>query len=159
MNLRTFFATLISLITLTSFATGPAQIVFHGRIFVAGVDRAGSTLTITIEGQEPELIMAAVDGTYRVSVAEGSTAVLCFAHNGHISKTVVLDTQNAFASATTTSRNKKIAFDVILQEDLTPEVNAQQTVVGSIRFVRGSGLMKVGYEQSTIQPVLAMLGK
>ena len=118
MNLRTFFATLISLITLTTFATGPTQIVFHGRIFVAGADRAGSTLTITTEGQEPELIMAAVDGTYRVSVAEGSTAVLCFAHKGHISKTVVLDSQNAFASATTTSRNKKIAFDVILQKTL-----------------------------------------
>ena len=159
MNLRTLFATLISLITLTSFATGPEQIVFHGRIFVAGTDRAGSTLTITTEGQVPELIVAAIDGTYRISVAEGSTAVLCFAHKGHISKTVVLDTQNAFASATTTSRNKKITFDVILQENLTPELPAEQNVVGSIRFVRGSGLMKVGYEQSTIQPVLAMLGK
>lgn len=159
MNLRSFLATLISLITLSSFATGPEQIVFHGRIFVAGADRAGSTLTITTEGHDPELIKAAVDGTYRISVAEGSTAVLCFAHNGHISKTIVLDTQNAFASVTTTSRNKKIAFDVILQENLTPELPADQNVVGSIRFVRGSGLMKVGYEQSTIQPVLAMLGK
>mgnify|MGYP003381033774 CR=1 FL=1 len=65
MNLRTFFATLISLITLSSYATGPEQIVFHGRIFVAGADRAGSTLTITTDGQEPELIMAAIDGTYR----------------------------------------------------------------------------------------------
>lgn len=154
-----FLATLINVITLTSMAAGPAQVTFHGRILVADTDRAGSTLTLTTEGQAPELITAAADGTYRLSVPEGSKAVLHFAHAGHITKSVVLDTQYAFASSSNSSRNKRIAFDVVLQENLTPEVQAEQGVVGTIRFVRGSGLMKVSYDQSPVQPVLAMLGK
>lgn len=152
---RILFTAIVIFITLTSRAAGPQHIAFHGQVQVTAPDTARIVLTLTIEGQGTEDIPVAADGTFRVRVPEGSRAVLSFAQDAHITKWVLLDTQHAFDSSSNSGRNKRIAFDVILDRSNAPVAQAEQHLVGSIRFIRGSGLMKLHYEQEPVAWVSA----
>ncbi|MCB0794171.1 MAG: hypothetical protein KDB88_05495 [Flavobacteriales bacterium] len=132
---------MLALVTQVSAQQQPC-IEFHGNIHSGFGDPGMSHIVLAIGDQPAETVPVSPSGAFRVYVPEGAQAVMSFVLSDHVRKSVVVDGQDAFVSNSNKKKNKRIAFDVMLNE-IRPDEEAVEQIVGRIRFLRGSGLMKV----------------
>jgi len=93
-----------------------------------------------------------VDGRFKFVVPVGAKARLLFIKPGYLTKEVEVDTQNAMNTDEARKMNRKVKFDVVLEEELQHIGEAYLGPVGQIRFVNGTGLMRVTHD-GRLKPV------
>ena len=86
------------------------------------------------------------NGRFEFKVPVGSKARLIFLKPGYLTKEVEVDTKNALTSDQARKLNKKVKFDVVLEEELQHMDEVYLGPVGYIHFVNGSGLMRVRHD-------------
>lgn len=90
------------------------------------------------------------DGRFEFKVPVGSKARLIFLKPGYLTKEVEVDTRNALNSDQARKLNKKVKFDVVLDEELQHVNEVYMGPVGFIHFVNGTGLMRVRHDERMI---------
>ncbi len=86
------------------------------------------------------------NGRFEFKVPVGSKARLIFLKPGYLTKEVEVDTKNALNTDRSSKLNKKVQFDVVLEEELEHVDEVYLGPVGYIDFVNGSGLMRVRHD-------------
>lgn len=86
-------------------------------------------------------------GRFEFHVPVGQKVRLVFLKPGYLTKVVVVDTRNALTSEQARKLNKKVRFDVVLEEELEHVSEMYMGPVGYIHFVNGSGLMRVRHDE------------
>ncbi len=143
-------AALLALFGLSVFAAptneAPDRVLLTGWLHVE--DRTVEDLVLVVELDGEHCLYAEVRGSGRfiVEVPANSRAVLRFDKPGHLSKEVVVDTRNALASSKAQRANRRIDFDVVLEPEEKRPGRRYDGPVGSLRFVKGTGSMKVGHD-------------
>ena len=89
-------------------------------------------------------------GRFKFNVPVGTKARLIFIKPGYLTKEVEVDTKNALTSDRARQLNKKVKFDVVLEEELQHVNEVYMGPVGYIHFVNGSGLMRVRHDERMI---------
>lgn len=89
-------------------------------------------------------------GRFKFNVPVGTKARLIFIKPGYLTKEVEVDTKNAMNSDRARQLNKKVKFDVVLEEELQHMNEAYMGPVGYIHFVNGSGLMRVRHDERMV---------
>ena len=138
------------LITSTAFAGQGTVVNFHGRVHLADPTVGTGSLVLTIEGQNPEMVPVAANGAFRVFVPDGRKAALSFSCPGHLTKTVLVETTNASRSTKGLGKDRKVEFDVMLSKSASDRGPGDEHLVGLIRFLNGSGLLKVIYDPAPV---------
>lgn len=92
-------------------------------------------------------------GHFKFTVPVGTKARLIFLKPGYLTKEVEVDTKNALNTDAARKLNKKVKFDVVLEEELQHENEVYMGPVGYIQFVNGSGLMRVRHDER-MKPVV-----
>ena len=87
------------------------------------------------------------NGRFEFKVPVGSKARLIFLKPGFLTKEVEVDTKNALNNDDARKLNKKVKFDVVLDEELQHMDEVYMGPVGYIHFVNGSGLMRVRHDE------------
>ena len=87
-----------------------------------------------------------VDGRFKFAVPVGAKARLFFIKPGYLTKEVEVDTKNALTTDEARKFNKKVKFDVVLEEELLHVGETYFGPVGQIHFVNGTGLMRVTHD-------------
>ncbi|MBV6403710.1 MAG: hypothetical protein GFGODING_00455 [Flavobacteriales bacterium] len=109
------------------------------------VDQRESVLSVELEGETCVYTVLETDGYFAFSLPVDARAELFFAKPGHLAKRITVDTRNADSSAKARRVNKNVRFEVVLEEAGSRPALADNRLVGSISFVKGTGLMKVRY--------------
>lgn len=91
------------------------------------------------------------DGIFRLSMTVGSKAYLRFERTGYLTKEILVDTKNADKCTTNCSKNEKLRFDVQMTPVLPDRSLRYAGPVGTITFMKGTGLMKVRYDRSLVR--------
>ncbi len=89
-------------------------------------------------------------GRFKFNVPVGTKARLIFIKPGYLTKEVEVDTKNAMTGEQARQLNKKVKFDVVLEEELEHVNEMYIDPVGFIHFVNGSGLMRVRHDERMI---------
>ncbi len=92
-------------------------------------------------------------GRFEFKVPVGAKARLIFLKPRYLTKEVVVDTRNAMTSDDACRLNKKVKFDVVLEEELQHRYETHPGPVGFITFVNGSGLMRVRHDERMVPVV------
>ncbi len=87
------------------------------------------------------------NGRFEFKVPVGSKARLIFVKPGFLTKEVEVDTKNALNNEEARKLNKKVKFDVVLEEEAQHMNEVYSGPVGYIHFVNGSGLMRVRHDE------------
>ena len=87
------------------------------------------------------------NGRFEFKVPVGTKARLIFLKPGFLTKEVEVDTKNALNNDQARKLNKKVKFDVVLEEELQHISEVYLGPVGYIHFVNGSGLMRVRHDE------------
>jgi len=87
------------------------------------------------------------NGRFEFNVPVGAKARLIFMKPGFLTKEVEVDTKNALNNDQARKLNKKVKFDVVLEEELQHMDEVYMGPVGYIHFVNGSGLMRVRHDE------------
>lgn len=90
------------------------------------------------------------NGRFEFKVPVGAKARLIFLKPGYLAKEVVVDTRNALNSDQARKLNKKVKFDVVLDEELQHLNEVYMGPVGYIHFVNGTGLMRVRHDERMV---------
>jgi hypothetical protein len=107
----------------------------------------GEQAILVVELEEDQCLRSVLlrNGRFNFDVPVGAKARLIFIQPGYHTKEVTVDTKNALCSERSRQMNDKVKFDVVLEP---LEEHPRETYlgpVGSIRFVRGTGLMRVDH--------------
>jgi len=142
-------AALLSLCTLAAFAGGPTlsdRVTIKGQLFAGPGDMDHALLVVELEDEQCLRSVMMRNGRFSFEVPVGSRARLIFMHPGHHTKEVLVDTRNALCTERARRINDKVKFDVVLEplEEHPSETYAGP--VGSIRFIKGSGVMRVQHD-------------
>ena len=78
----------------------------------------------------------------------GSSAYLRFEQPGYLSKEVLVNTANADLCEKDCRKNENLKFDVQMTPELSDKRQQYAGPVGTITFLKGSGLMKVRYDRT-----------
>lgn len=142
-------AALIFLGTLAALANGPTgndRVLIKGQLY-AGPGELGNALLV-VEVEEESCLRSVMmrNGRFSFEVPLGAKARLIFMQPGYHTKEVVVDTRNALCTERARQMNDKVKFDVVLEplEEHPSETYAGP--VGSIRFIKGSGVMRVQHD-------------
>lgn len=120
-----------------------------GRILLDGETAADAVLIIEVNDLDCIPFDLEADGRFTLSLPVNSKANIRFEKPGYLSKEVTVDTRHALLTKDAVKENKLVRFDVQMQ----PEPDALRMYagpVGTISFVKGSGLMKVRYDRTLI---------
>ncbi len=120
-------------------------VMISGWLTGSEVDQHESVLSVEVEGETCLYALLEPDGYFAFSVPVDSRTELYFHKPGHLSKRVAVDTHNADSSAKARRVNKNVRFEVVIEEAGSRPATADNRLVGSISFVKGTGLMKVRY--------------
>lgn len=126
------------------------RIMVSGQILLDGAPSENVQLTVMLDGISCATYQVRANGGFKFSLPAETMAVLHFSKLGYLSKDIVVDTRNALCSTAARKRNHAVAFDVQMQ----PAPFMERTFanpVGTITFIRGSGLMKVEHDRTLIK--------
>lgn len=136
---------LISLMAMSALCVLAAeQVTIKGQLFSADNEYSNARVYVIQQSGITEYEVSE-NGHFHLKVAAAEKTLLRFEKLGYITKEVLVDTKNIFVSNRAKKQNRSIKFDV----ELMPESFGTQVAfiapVGQIRFVNGSGLMRVEY--------------
>ncbi len=127
-----------------------AEVTISGRLHAE--NSALSDAVVVVELGNDACLRSELDasGRFKFNVPVGTKARLIFIKPGYLTKEVEVDTKNAMTSEQARQLNKKVKFDVVLEEELEHVNEMYMGPVGFIHFVNGSGLMRVRHDERMI---------
>lgn len=105
-----------------------------------------AVLVVELEGRDCLFAELFDNGQFFFRLPVGTKATLLFIKPGHLPKEVVVDTHNAMITPKAQRENRKVRFEVVLEEESMRPGRRYEGPVGSIHFVRGTGTMKVKHD-------------
>ena len=152
---------LFALIGLSLFA-GPSPVIVRDEVRITGwlhskdgrMDNA--VLVVELEGESCLYTELAFNGRFAFTVPLNAKARLIFLKPGHLAKEVDVDTRNALNTPQAERLNRKVEFDVVLENEEQRPGRRYEGPVGSITFLNGTGNMKVKHDLRVVAatPVL-----
>ncbi len=133
---------------------GTGRVLVSGRLMAHGIRADERVLVFDADGRCLARTPVAFTGHFRVALPAHAQVTLHFRKPGHVEKVVRVDTRNAVDSAKARRLNRNVHFDVVLVPVVELPDMAYDGPVGSISFVRGSGLMTVRHHER-LMPVTA----
>jgi hypothetical protein len=121
---------------------GNSHVTIKGQLLASDDDFSTARVLVISASGTQELDVKA-DGRYNITVCAKEPVLLRFEKGGHITKEVKLNTNNIFASKMAIKKNRILRFNVELMPENFGVDLAFIAPVGEIRFLNGSGLMKV----------------
>ena len=125
------------------------HIEIHGRLLLDGEALSDAILIVEVNDLECVPFDLYPDGRFELSLPLDAKASIRFEKPGYLSKDVVVDTRNALRTKEAVRKNKLVRFDVQLQPEPRNE-RMYAGPVGSITFVKGTGLMKVRHDRTLV---------
>jgi hypothetical protein len=122
------------------------QIEIRGRMLVDDTIMSDALLVVEVDDQRCLPFQLDGDGRFMLRLPVGSKIQLRFEKPGYLTKEVLIDTKNALNTKRAAKLNKLVRFDVQMSRELPDRVYAGP--VGTITFLKGSGLMKVKYDRT-----------
>jgi len=119
-----------------------ASVTIKGQVFSADKDNSRVKITV-IQGSETMELKLSESGHFNLKLEASDNALLRFEKLGCITKEVLLDMTNIYATNRAKRKNKVIRFDVELMPENFGAPVAFIAPVGQIRFLNGSGLMRI----------------
>lgn len=124
------------------------MVEISGRMVLDELTLADALLVVEVDDAQCVPFELEADGRFRFKVPLGSKACLRFEKPGYLTKSILVDTRNALLTDEARKKNKHVRFDVRMSPSWGHEHLCYAGPVGSISFLKGSGLMKVLYDRS-----------
>ena len=121
------------------------HVMITGWLSASEADQDDAVLSVELEGETCVYALLEPDGRFAFSLPVDPRAELFFGKPGHAGKRIVVDTRNADGSAKARRVNKDVRFEVVLDREGERPLAQEAGPVGSISFLKGTGLMKVRY--------------
>ena len=142
----------ISIAALCHAQSPPKTVDIKGRILVDDVGPWDNSLTVVeLDNTSCIPLEMAADGKFRLAMNVGNKAYLRFEHAGYLTKEILVDTKHADECTANCHKNEKLRFDVQMTPELSDKELHYAGPVGTITFVKGSGLMKVRFDRSLVR--------
>lgn len=119
------------------------EVTIAGRLHADSADLADAVLVVEVEEDHCLRSVLLRNGRFNFDVPVGARARLLFVKPGFHTKEVVVDTRNALCTERARQMNDKVKFDVVLEPLDEHPSETYAGPVGSIRFIKGSGVMRV----------------
>lgn len=134
-------------LSLVAAATPPRnEVLISGWLLADGTRMDDAVLVVELEGRDCLFAELFDNGQFFFRLPVVAKATLLFIKPGHLPKEVVVDTHNAMITPKAQRENRKMKFDVVLEEENKHPGRRYDGPVGSIHFVRGTGTMKVKHD-------------
>ena len=145
--LLTALLALLGIAALAAPVSTKEEVVISGQLHAD--DLSLSDAVVVVELGEDACLRSELgaNGRFAFKVPVGSKARLLFLKPGYLTKEVAVDTKNALNSDQARKLNKKVKFDVVLEEELQHVGEVYMGPVGYIHFVNGTGLMRVRHDE------------
>ncbi len=148
---------LAALLSLSLFAAPPGskrmqEMLVTGWLIVDDGTVADVDLVVEIDGERCHIARVLGSGRFDVALPVGGKAVLRFHKPGHLTKEVVVDTRNLDGPGNFHHLPRKVRFGVVLEPhpEQLQHTTSYEGPVGSIDFLRGTGLMKVVHNENKV---------
>ncbi len=130
-------------LSLSADPSGPEVVRVMGRLHNTDGRLDDAVLVVELGGEH--CLSAELDayGRFTMDLPVNSRVLLQFLQSGHLPKEVVVDTHNAMNTPKARRENRKVKFEVVLEEERVRPGHRYERPVGSIHFVNGTGTMKV----------------
>lgn len=138
-----------SLLITSSAVLAGKTITLHGKVETLDGGPRRTVVVIERENGATDSLVVGAGGSFRVVVVENSRVQLTFKQAGYITKVVDIDAEHAFPKFKE-ENERKVKFDVQLLPQSPSNDLGFLAPVGHIRFVKGSGLMKVHYDHNLV---------
>ena len=130
-------------LTLLAAPAGPDAIRITGQLHSTEGRLADAVLVVELEGAHCLQAELREDGRFQMDLPLDSKVRLHFIQPGHLPKEVEVDTRNALNTPKALRENRKVKFEVVLESEEQRPGRRYDGPVGAIRFVNGTGTMKV----------------
>lgn len=149
--LSTLLAGFLSVLGIVCFAMAAQaaddMVTIQGHLRADDLPLSDALLVVEVKTDEVCLRSElSTDGHFKFAVPVGAKARLIFIKPGYLTKEVEVDTKNAMNTDEARRMNKKVKFDVVLEEELQHIGEVYMGPVGRIHFVNGTGLMRVTHD-------------
>ncbi len=147
---------LLALFSLVVFAAPQgdcSEVTITGYMQADGMDLRDAVLVVELENNECLESSLQANGKFQFTIPANIKARLMFLKPGFLPKEVYLDTKNAMNNDDACQRNKKVEFDVKLEEALQHLNEQHAGPVGYITFVNGTGIMRIRHDERMIEVV------
>jgi hypothetical protein len=139
---------LFALLALSLFAAPvaparPDAIRVAGQLYITEGHLADAVLVVELEGEHCLAAQLDAHGRFTMDLPMNSRVRLHFIQPGHLPKEVLVDTRNALNTPKALRENRKVKFEVVLESEEQRPGLKYDGPVGAIRFVNGTGTMKV----------------
>lgn len=124
---------------------GDGLVTIKGQLYSDPFVAERAVLVVELEEEQCLRSVLLRNGKFNFDVPVGAKARLIFIQPGYHVKEVIVDTKNALCSERARQMNDKVKFDVVLEPLEEHPLETYNGPVGSIRFVRGTGLMRVDH--------------
>lgn len=134
------------------------EVTITGHLLADDQPLNDAVLVVELSGNSCLRSELRANGQFKFRVPVGAKARLFFLKPGYLTKEVLVDTKNAMNTDRARSLNKKVEFDVVLDEELQHVGETYIGPVGHITFVNGTGLMRVRHDERMValeQPIQA----
>lgn len=141
-------AALLGLLGLAAYGSpvNSGEVTIAGRLHADSADLADAVLVVEVEAQQCLRSVLLRNGRFNFNVPVGAKARLFFVKPGFHTKEVLVDTRNALCTDRARRSNDKVKFDVVLERLEEHPRETYAGPVGSIHFVKGTGLMRVAHD-------------
>ena len=141
-------AALLGLFGLAAYGSpvNSGEVTIVGRLHADSADLADAVLVVEVEQEHCLRSVLLRNGRFNFEVPVGARARLLFVKPGFHTKEVVVDTQHALCSDRARKLNDKVKFDVVLEPLAEHPNETYAGPVGSIHFVKGTGLIRVKHD-------------
>ena len=129
------------------------EVIITGQLHAEDQSLIDAVVVVELGGHACLRSELSANGRFEFNVPVGSKARLIFLKPGFLTKEVEVDTKNALNSDQARKLNKKVRFDVVLDEEPQHMNEVYMGPVGYIHFVNGSGLMRVRHD-GRMKPVV-----
>lgn len=127
--------------------TADAAVQVSGRLLAKGSHRNEVVRALDEEGRCIARTTTDLTGRFRLELPRDARVQLHFSKPDHLEKVVKVDTHHAVAGKRARRLNRNVRFDVVLVPGTELPDMGYDGPVGTITFVRGSGLMKVHHHE------------
>jgi hypothetical protein len=136
----------LSLLAAPDPAAGNEVIHLSGRVHSADGRLEDAVLVVELDGKYCRYTELLDNGRFHMALPLDSKVRLHFLKPGHLPKVVDVDTRNALNTPKAERTNRNVDFEVVLETEAQRPGLRYDGPVGTIRFVNGTGTMKVQHD-------------
>lgn len=147
---------LLALFGLAAFAAPQgdcSEVTITGFMMADGMDLRDAVLVVELENNDCLESSLQANGKFQFTIPANMKARLMFLKPGFLPKEVQVDTRNAMNNDNACQRNKRMEFDVKLEEALQHLNEQHAGPVGYITFVNGTGIMRIRHDERMIEVI------